>query len=125
MSDKELSRLILSLNAKQRKIFNIVQDWIRKKLNMKISNNRVNPLRLAITGGVAVGKCHLGKSISSYLIKTFSFHSDKPKILSLAAASLAVINSDVTIFNTDLSINPNTPSVFGKSSRYSKIKIAM
>ena len=116
MSDEELSRLILSLNAKQRKIFNIVHDWSRRKLKMKISNSRVNPLRLAITGGVAVGKCHLTKPISSYLIKTFSFHSDKPNILSLAAASLAVINSDVTIFNTDLSTNPNTPSVFGKSS---------
>ena len=116
MSDEELSGLILILNAKQRKIFNIVHDWSRKKLKMKISNSRVNPLRLAITGGIAVGKCHLAKSISSYLIKTFPFHSDKPNILSLAAASLAVINSDVTIFNTDLSTNPNTPSVFGKSS---------
>lgn len=116
MSDEELSRLILNLNSKQRKIFNIVRDWSRKKLKMKISNSRVNPLRLAITGGVAIGKCHLAKSVSLYLIKTFSFHSDKPNILSLAAASLAVINSDVTIFNTDLSITPNTPSVFGKSS---------
>ena len=55
MSDEELSRLILSLNAKQRKIFNIVRDWSKKKLKLKISNKRVDLLRLAITGGVVVG----------------------------------------------------------------------
>ena len=136
MSDEELSRLILSLNAKQRKIFNIVRDWSKKKLKLKFSNKRVYLLRLAITGGVVVGNnviyiscwCHLAKSVSSYLIKTFSFHSgslEKQKILSLAPASVAAINSDVTTFNTNRSINTNTPSVFGKNSRYRKIKVAM
>ena len=55
MSDEELSRLILSLNAKQRKIFNIVRDWSKKKLKLKFSNKRVDLLRLAITEGVVVG----------------------------------------------------------------------
>ena len=44
ISDEELSRLINSLNLKQRKVFNIVCDWTKKKLKSRTSNNRVDPL---------------------------------------------------------------------------------
>ena len=45
-------------------------DWTKKKLKSKNSNKRVDPLRWFITGGAGVGKSHLAKIISSYLIKT-------------------------------------------------------
>ena len=128
ISDEELSRLIHSLNAKQRKVFNTVCDWTKRKLKSRTFNNRVDPLRLFITEGAGVGKSHLAKAISSYLIKNFSFHSgspDKPKILLLAPTGVAAINIDGTTINAGLSINPNTPSFFGKSARSGKIKIAM
>ena len=110
------------------KVFNIVSDWTVKKLKSRTCNNRVDPLRLFITGGAGVGKSHLAKTISSYLLKTFSFHSgspDKPKILSLAPIGVAAINIDGTTINTGLSINPNTPSFLVKKARSGEIKIAM
>ena len=108
------------------KVFNIVSDWTVKKLKSRTCNNRVDPLRLFITGGAGVGKSHLAKTISSYLLKTFSFHSgspDKPKILSLAPIGVAAINIDGTTINTGLSINPNTPSFLVKKPDLVKSKL--
>ena len=36
ISYEELSRLILSLNFQQHKIFNEVQDWVKKKLKQEV-----------------------------------------------------------------------------------------
>ena len=71
---EELSRLILSLNFQQHKIFNEVQDWAKKKIKARNSNKKVSvdPLRLFITGGAGVGKSHLRKTICIFLTKTFN-----------------------------------------------------
>ena len=108
------------------KVFNIVCDWTVKKLKSRTCNNIVDPLRLFITGGAGVGKSHLAKTISSYLLKTFSFHSgspDKPKILLLAPTGVAAINIDGTTINNGLSINPNTPDFLVKKPDLVKSKL--
>ena len=54
LSDEKLSRLIHSLNTKQTKVFDSACDWRAKKLISRISINKVDPLRLFITGGILV-----------------------------------------------------------------------
>ena len=73
ISYEELSRLILSLNFKQRKIFDEVQDWANKKIIARNSNKNVSvdPLRMFVTGWAGVGKSHLMKTIRMFLTKTF------------------------------------------------------
>ena len=103
-----------------------MRNWTKKKLQWRTSNNRVDPLRLFITGGAGVGKSHLAKIISSYLVKTFSFHSgspDKPIVFLLAPTSVPDINIQGTTFNTGLSINPNTRSLLEKVPDLVKSKL--
>ena len=68
ISYEELSRLILSLNFQQRKIFNELQDWAKKKIKARNSNKNfsADPLRLFITGGPGVKKSHLMETISCF-----------------------------------------------------------
>ena len=109
ISYEELSRLILSLNFQQHKIFNEVQDWVKKKIKARSSNKKVSvdALRLFSTGAAGVGITHLMKTICMFLTKTFNFYSgspDKPKVLILAPAGVAAININGTTINSGLSI---------------------
>ena len=80
ISYEELSRLILSLNFHQHKIFNEAQDWAKKKIKARNSNKKVSVdlLRLFITGVADVGKSHLIKTICMFLTKNFNLHSWSP-----------------------------------------------
>ena len=68
ISYEELSRLILSLNFQQRKIFNELQDWAKKKIKARNSNKNFSAdlLRLFIAGGPGVKKSHLMETISCF-----------------------------------------------------------
>ena len=111
ISYEEFSRLTLSLNFQQRKIFNEVQDWAKKKIKPRNSNKNVfvDPLRLFITGGAGVRKSHLMKIICMFLTKTFNLYSespDKPKVLILAPTGVATIDINGTTINSGLRIPP-------------------
>ena len=101
----------MSLNFQQRKIFNEVQDWAKKKIKARNSNKKVSvdSLRLFITGGAGVEKYHLMKTICIFLTKTFNLYSgspDRPKVLILAPTGVAAININGTTINSGLSIPP-------------------
>ena len=111
ISYEELSRLILSLNFQQCKIFNEVQDWAKKKIKARNSNKKVSVdlLWLFITGGADVGKSHLKKTICMFLAKTFNLYSgspDKPKVLILAPTGVAAININGSTINSGFIIPP-------------------
>ena len=111
ISYEELSRLILSLNFQQRKIFNEVQDWAKKKIKARNSNKEVSvdSPRLLITGGAGVGKYYLMETICTFLTKNFNLYSgskDKPKVLILSPTGVAAININGTTINSWLSIPP-------------------
>ena len=109
ISYEELSRLILSLNFQQRKIFNEAQDWATKKIKARNCNKKVSvdPLWLFITGRAGVGKSLLMKTICMFLTKTFNLYSgspDKPKVLILSPTGVAAFNINGTTINSGLSI---------------------
>ena len=111
ISYEELSRLILSLNFQQRKIFNEVQDWAKKKIKARNSNKEVSvdSPRLLITGGAGVGKYYLMETICTFFTKNFNLYSgskDKPKVLILSPTGVAAININGTTINSELSIPP-------------------
>ena len=110
ISYEELSRLILSLNFQQRKIFNEVQDWAKKKFKARNSNKKVSldPVRLFITGRAGVGKSHLMKTICMFLTKTSNIYfglPDKSKVLILAPTGVEEISINGTTINSGLSIS--------------------
>ena len=111
ISYEVLSRLILSLNFQQRKIFIEAQDWAKKKIKARNCNKKVSvdPLRLFISGGAGVGKSLLMKTICMFLTKTFNLYSgspDKPKVLILSPTGVAAFNINGTTINSGLSIPP-------------------
>ena len=111
ISYEELGRLILSLNFQQRKIFNEVQDWAKKKIKARNSFKKVSvdPLRFFITEGAGVGRSHLMKTICMFLTNTFNLYSrspDKPKVLIPASTGVAAININGTTINSGFSTSP-------------------
>ena len=91
----------------QGKIFNEVQDWAKKKMKARNSNEKlsVDTLRLFITGGAGVVKSHLMKTICMFLTKTINLYSgspDKTNVLILAPTGVVAINIDRTTLIQDL-----------------------
>ena len=109
MSDNELNTKILSLNQKQREYFEVVYNWARRfvKHFSSLTNTKINPLHIFLTGGAGTGKSHLIKTIYHALTKVFSYRAmtlDKPKVLLVAPTGVAAVNIDGTTIHTSLGI---------------------
>ena len=112
VSNSEIQEQILSLNIQQRKVFDMVCDWARKKVISFDADVNVapQPLRLFITGSASVGKSRLISTIRLFLEKTFTDYvgtADKPKVLVLAPIGVAAINVDGTTIHSALGIPVN------------------
>ena len=106
---EELSRLILSLNFQQRKIFNEAQDWAKCKARNSNKKVSVDSPTLLIIGGAGFGKSYLMETICMFLNKNFNLYSgspDKPKVLILSPTGVVAININGTTINSGLSIPP-------------------
>ena len=63
LSNDNINILISSLNKTQRKIFNVINTWARKKVEYGNKNELPEPLYMFITGGAGTEKSHLIKTI--------------------------------------------------------------
>ena len=109
MSNDEINSLITSLNFKQRKVFNILNSWARKKVANRSSENPVliDPLQIFITGGAGTGKSHLIRTIHASVTKTLMFNSqslEKPKVLLIAPTGVAAVNISGNTIHSALAI---------------------
>ena len=107
--DSAISENICSLNAKQRKLFEVIHKWSRdymKNLSSKTIKN-IKPFHIFLTGGAGVGKSHLIKTIYMSISKVLMYkggHPEKPRILLLAPTGVAAINIDGTTIHNALRI---------------------
>ena len=109
MSDNELNTKILSLNQKQREYFEVVYNWARRfvKYLSSLTNTKINPLHIFLTGGAGTGKSHLIKTIYHALTEVFSYRAmtlDKPKVFLVAPTGVAAVNIDGMTIHTSLGI---------------------
>ena len=103
-----ISRLILSLNFQQRKIFHEVQDWAKKKIKARNSNKSFcrSPKAVHYRRG-RCWKISFNEDYIMLLSKTFNLYSrspDKPKVPILAPTRVAAIYINGTTINSGLSI---------------------
>ena len=109
LSDEELNAKIRTLNLKQREYFQIVYNWSKRfvKNLSSVSQIRIEPLHIFITGGAGTGKSHLIRTIYHSLTKTLSYRAttlDKPKVLLVAPTGVAAVNIDGTTIHSALGL---------------------
>ena len=103
--DDELNCKIRSLNYEQRKLFDIVQGWVKRYAKSKSFSLLTVPeqLHILLTSDASCGKSFLMKVMYQSLTKIFSYRNislDKPKVLLMAPTGVAAINIDGTMIHT-------------------------
>lgn len=109
LADEDVNRMILSLNFRQREIFEVVFDWARRYIkNLSAKTLYENqPLHIFLTGAGGCGKSHLIHTLYQALTKQLYYRSrniEKPKVLLVAPTGVAAININGTTIHTALGI---------------------
>ena len=110
LPDEDINSSIRSLNTGQREIFESVNHWARTKLKSLNSTcvNKVEPLRLFLTGKGGCGKSYVVRTVYNHLTKLFSYRTTKEeKVLLLAPTGIAAVNINGETFYHALSLSHN------------------
>ena len=109
LPDDEIAKGILSLNSKQKKVFNVVHTWA--KSYVKYDGHDVEPVHIFLSGSGGTGKSHLVKVIYNAISKTLLYHCkhpEKPRVLLLGPTGISAVNIGGATIHTGLAIKPGT-----------------
>ena len=81
ISDDSMREMIRSINSQQRQIFDEVYNWCKSKCKYRnsLTNKKVNPLSVFISGAAGVGKLCLINIFFQTLSRTFNLYSGIPE----------------------------------------------